>query len=275
VSTAAPRPRRPTLAEFRDVAQPPEIRERATSEHWIGHLYQRDLSPYLSRPLALAGFSPNAVTAMMICCGIGGGLALLLPGLMGAVLAALLVQLQMLLDCADGEVARWTGRFSPAGIFLDKVGHYSAESMIPLCLGVRAAGGLFGMDEHYGYVALGAVLALVIVLNKALNEMVHVARAFTGLGRLPEQGSTSAPRRGLLARLRSMARFVPFHRLYHSVEMTLIILLVTVVFSLAGADAASVVAARWLVIVLTPLAVLSLIGHLVAILTSSRLRAES
>ncbi len=269
------RPARPTLAEYRAVVQPPEIIGRKNSEHWVGDLYQRRLSPHLSRPLALAGFSPNGVTALMIVAGAGGGLALLLPGLIGVILAALLIQLQMLIDCADGEVARWTQRFSPAGIFLDKVGHYTAESFIPLCLGIRGAGGLSGMGEHYGYVALGAVLALVVVLNKALNDMVHVARAFTGLGRLPEAAATSAPRHGLLARARAAARFLPFHRLYHSVEMTLLILVVTIGFVVVGVDSASTVAARWLVIVLTPLATLSLIGHLVAILTSSRLRVGS
>ena len=266
------RPARPTLAEYRAVAQPPEIRGRATSEHWVGDLYQRRISPYLSRPLALAGVSPNGVTGLMILSGVCGGLALLVPGVTGVVLAVLLVQLQMLFDCADGEVARWTQRFSPAGIFLDKVGHYAAESTIPLCLGIRAAGGLGGMSEHYGYVALGAVLALVIVLNKALTDMVHVARAFTGLGRMPEGAATSAPRVGLLARLRGIARYVPFHRLYHSVELSLLILVVTLLVVVAGVDDASVTAARWLVVVLVPLATLSLAGHLVAILTSARLR---
>lgn len=270
------RPARPTLAEFREVVQPPEIRGRKSSEHWLGDLYQRAISPYFSRPLALAGFSPNAVTGLMILAGAGGGLALLIPGLAGVLVAAVLIQLQMQLDCADGEVARWTQRFSPAGIFLDKVGHYTAETMIPLCLGIRAAGGLARMDEHYGYVALGALFALVVCYNKALNDMVHVARAFTGLGRLPEGGTVSAPRHGVLSTLRSIARFVPFHRLYHSVEMSLIVLVVTVVFGLVGVgEDASVEAARWLVMILTPLAALSLIGHLVAILSSSRLRTES
>ncbi len=267
------RPSRPSLEDYRRVAQPPEIRGRATSEHWVGDLYQRRISPYLSRPLALAGVSPNGVTAMMIVAGGCAGLALLVPGVWGVVLAALLAQAQMQLDAADGEVARWTGRFSPAGIFLDKVGHYTAESLIPLCLGIRAAGGPARMGEHYGYVALGAVLALVIVLNKALNDMVHVARAFSGLGRMPEGGVVSTPRQGLVAAARSAARFVPFHRLYHSIEMTLLILVVTLVAVLAGVADAPLTAARWLVVALVPLATLSLIGHLVAILTSSRLRA--
>ena len=70
------------------------------------------------------------------------GFALLIPGLWGAVLAVLLTQLQMLWDASDGEVARWRGTSSPLGIFLDRVGHYLTESLIPIGLGVRAAGRL-------------------------------------------------------------------------------------------------------------------------------------
>ena len=102
----------------------------------------RRISPYLTRLLIRAGLTANAVTALMIVTGAASGFALLVPGLGGAVLAVLLTQLQMLWDASDGEVARWRGTSSPLGVFLDKVGHYLAESLIPLALGVRAAGGL-------------------------------------------------------------------------------------------------------------------------------------
>jgi hypothetical protein len=138
-------------------------------------------------------------------------------------------------------------------------------------LGVRAAGGVSMAGYHLGYLVLGAVFAWILVLNKALNEMVHVARAFTGLGRLPEGGTVSLPNNGLLAGVRRAARFVPVHRVFHSVEMSLLILVLTIVFVLVQPSDGSVEAARWLVIVLTPLAALSLLGHFVAILTSSRL----
>ena len=45
-------------------------------------------------------------------------------------LAVVLGQLQMLVDCCDGEVARWRRTSSPAGVFLDKVGHYTTEALI-------------------------------------------------------------------------------------------------------------------------------------------------
>ncbi|MFY0406229.1 CDP-alcohol phosphatidyltransferase family protein [Solicola sp. PLA-1-18] len=265
----APRPARPTFAEFRAIAQPPEIRARKSAEHWTADLYLRDISPYLSRPLVRLGFSANGVTGLMILCGWAAAASLLLPGLGGVVLAVFFGQLQMLVDCCDGEVARWRGTSSPAGVFLDKIGHYTTEALIPIALGVRAAGGVGDAAEHPGWIAVGALLAVVIMFNKALNDMVHVSRAFAGLPRVPDSAEATAPRPGLVARLRRAARFVPFHRLYHSVELTLLALAAAVVDLLVGGTDAT----RVLVTALLPLALLAVVGHVAAIMASSRLKA--
>ena len=158
----------------------------------------------------------------MILVGWSTAAALLIPGIWGALLAVVLGQLQMLVDCCDGEVARWRRTSSPAGVFLDKVGHYTTEALIPLALGIRAAAYPLEFPADFLWTTVGALLALVIVLNKALNDMVHVARANAGLPKLADTHGETAPRGGLVAKLRKAARFLPFHRLYHSVELTLI-----------------------------------------------------
>ena len=258
-------PERPTIAELRAVTQPPSVTGRRNSEHWTADLYQRQLSPYLTRVLIGTSITANGVTVLMIVTGATAGAALLVPGLVGAVLAALLAQLQMLWDCCDGEVARWRQTFSPVGFFLDKLGHTVAESAIPLALGVRADGGL---DSIGGWTTLGAVLAVLVLVNKSLNDAVHVARAASGLPRLQDRAEEAAPRPSSVRRLRSLARFVPFHRVFHSVEMTLLALVAAVVDSVAG----GLDGTRLLVGVLVPVAGLTVVGHLAAILTSSRLR---
>ena len=259
------RPGRPTIAELRAVTQPEAIRGRRNSEHWTADLYQRQISPYLTRWLVATSLSANAVTVLMIVTGAAAGAALLVPGLVGALLAALLGQLQMLWDCCDGEVARWRGTSSPVGVFLDKVGHTVAESAIPLALGVRADGGLGSLG---GWTTLGALLAVLVLVNKSLNDAVHVARATAGLAKLEDRAETATPQVSLLRRLRSMARYVPFQRVFHSVEMTLLALLAAIGDAVAG----DVDVTQALVVVLLPVACLTIVGHLLAILTSRRLR---
>ncbi|MCU1440150.1 MAG: CDP-alcohol phosphatidyltransferase family protein [Rhodoglobus sp.] len=258
-----------TIAQLRAVSQPPEVRLRANAEHWTASLYLRNLSPYLTWLLLKTSISANGVTGLMILVGWATAAALLIPGVVGAALALVLGQLQMLVDCSDGEVARWRSSHSPAGVFLDKVGHYTTEALIPIALGLRAAGWPLEFPGDYAWTTVGFALALVIVLNKALNDMVHVARANAGLEKLSDRKGEAEPSQRLVARLRRAARFVPFHRLYHSVELTMLAFATSIV----GLFLPPLSADRILVLALLPLAVLALIGHFVAIMASKRVRA--
>ena len=258
-----------SIAQLREVSQPPEVRQRANAEHWTASLYLRSISPYLTWVLLKTSISANGVTGLMILVGWATAASLLIPGIGGAALALVMGQLQMLVDCSDGEVARWRGTSSPAGVFLDKVGHYSTEALIPIVLGIRAAGWPLEFPVDFAWTTAGFALALVIVLNKALNDMVHVARANAGLAKLSDRKGEAEPSRAFVARLRRAARFVPFHRLYHSVELTMLAFAAAIV----GLFLPPLVAERILVLALLPLAVLALVGHFVAIMASKRVRS--
>lgn len=263
------RPRKPrTIAELRAVAQPPEVRSRKNAEHWTASLYLRNLSPFLTWLLLRTPITANGVTVLMILCGWAVAASLLIPGIGGAFLALVMCQVQMLVDCCDGEVARWRGSSSPAGAFLDAVGHYTTEAFIPLALAIRAAGYPFTPDGDFLWTTLGALLALTLVLNKALNDMVRVARANFGAPKLTYSYAEMAPRGGLLARIRRMAKVVPLHRIFHSVEMTMVIFVAAIVGLFTG-DAAAM---RVVLVVLLVLGVLTLVGHFIAIMASKRVR---
>jgi len=262
------RPAHPSIAQIREVCQPPAVRGRRNSEHWTADVYLRDISPYLTRVLLRTPITANQVTWLMIATGVSAAAVLLIPGLFGGILAALCGQLQMLWDCCDGEVARWRQKSSPTGVFLDRVGHYTTEGLIPIALGMRAAGFPDTGWVHSVWPLIGALLAVIVLYNKSLNDMVHVSRAYNNLPRLEERAEVSAPTASGLRRLRSIARFVPFHRSYHSVEMTLLALVAAVIDVPLG----SLLATQILVAGLAIFGVVTIVGHLASILTSSRLR---
>lgn len=265
------RPDRPTIAELRVVTQPPAVRGRKNSEHWVADVYLRSISPHLTRQLLKTGVSANTVTWFMIATGASAGLALLVPGMPGAFLALFLAQLQMLWDCCDGEVARWRETFSPAGTFLDKIGHYTAESVIPVCLGIRAAGAGAEWNQPGQYAYAGALLAILVMFNKALNDMVHVSRAFAGLPRLEDVAGVGEPTRSGLARLRRLVRYFPFNRIFHSVEMTILAFLAAIGDVLVGGLGVT----RVLVVAMLGLSVVTVVGHVAAILSSTKLRSPA
>ncbi len=262
-----PRPQQPTVAQMREICQPPEIRLRP-AEHWTADLYQRKLSPYLTRVLVRLGFSANGVTWLMIVTGILAGVALLIPSLPGAILAVLLGQLQMLWDCCDGEVARWRQTSSAAGIFLDAVGHYAAEASICIALGFRATGSPSTWSTPSWYMVCGGILAVLILFNRGLNEMAISARYRAALPKVADAVNVAVPNSTGVAKLRSAARVVPLHRVLHSVELTLLIFVAACI----DAGAGSLIATRVLLVLLIPGTLLVLAGHLIAILSSDRLK---
>ncbi len=258
----------PSIEQIREVCQPPSVRDRENSEHWVADVYLRDISPYLTSLLLRTSITANGVTYLMIATGALAGVALLIPGMPGASLALLLGQMQMLWDCSDGEIARWRGTSSPKGVFLDRVGHYVAEAFIPLALGLRAAGFPDPGWLDTAWPLIGALLALIIMFNKALNDMVHVSRAYNNLPKLEDKESVGVPSVSGLRRVRSLARFVPFHRAYHSVELTILAFLAAVGDLFTG----DLQVTRILVAALTILGVFTIIGHFMAIMTSSKLK---
>ena len=258
----------PSLAELRAVAQPPEHIARYNSEHWAGALYIRHQSIYATRALLPTGISPNGVTWLMIAVGVLGALAIPLPGLVGPVLAVLAMQVQILLDCSDGEVARWRQRFSPAGIYLDRIGHYATEAAIPAAVGLRADGySLAHPLEVGGWTVLGLFVAVVVLLNKAFTDLVHVARAKTGRPMLEDVAATTQSRVSGLAAVRRAMGYLPIFRAFVAVEASLLVLVAGVVDVARG----DLLGTQILVVVMVPLALITAGGHLVGVLTSSRL----
>ena len=264
------RPTNPTIQQIREVTQPVEILSRANSEHWLNDVYLRSVSPYFTKIFIKANMSPNAVTVIMIGIGKIAALSLLISGLPGALLAAALAQFQMVIDCSDGEVARWQEKYSPAGIFLDKVAHYTVEALVPVALGIRAAGGMSVFSSHVmtWWPWLGACLAVLVLLNKALNDAVHIARAQTGREKLEDVKTLREPTHGLLALLRSMTKFFPFQRIFHSIEMTMLIAVAAIVDAATG----SLAWTQHLLVAMCVLAAVTVVGHFLAIMSSSRLK---
>src|SRR4051794_34673092 len=221
--------RRPDLAELRAVVHPPEVVTDVSREHWMGRVYMRKLSIRLTRLLSPTSVTPNALTWGMVVAGLAAALVLTIPSPWATVGAVLLIQVQVLLDCSDGELARWRGMSGPRGIFIDRLGHYTTDAFVVAAVGVHADGGL---SSPGGWTTIGLAGAVTVLVSRAETDLVHVARAYVGMARAGHEAVH--PRAAGVRRLRTMAYRVPLNRLLLAWDLSLALLVVAVVDAIHG-----------------------------------------
>ncbi|WP_326625662.1 MULTISPECIES: CDP-alcohol phosphatidyltransferase family protein [unclassified Streptomyces] len=257
---------RPSVAELRPVVHPPGVKDRRSGEHWAGRLYMRELSLRVDRYLVNTRVTPNQLTYLMTVAGVLAAPALLVPGIPGALLGVLMVQLYLLLDCVDGELARWKQQFSLGGVYLDRVGAYLCDAAVLVGFGLRAAD-LWGSGRiDWLWAFLGTLAALGAILIKAETDLVGVARHQGGLP--PVKEAASEPRSSGMALARRAAGALKFHRLILCVEASLVILVAAVLDSIRD----DLFFSRLAIAVLAGIALLQTLLHLVSVLASSRLK---
>ena len=252
----------PSIAELREIAQPPSVTNRRSAEHWTGHLYMRRISIYGTRLALQLGLSADFVTGSMIVVGLGAVAIISVHGLWSAIVGALLIQLYLGLDCVDGEVARARRTIGARGIYLDRLGHYLVEGGLLVALGIRASDG--AMEP----VVIGLVAAIGVMLEKIETDLVSVARLAHGLGAAPD--GASEMKATSLAKGRRLARFFPVHLITHAAEASLLVLLAAVVDQIRG----DLMASRILLVVMAAITAAMVVLHLVSILTSRRLESD-
>jgi phosphatidylglycerophosphate synthase len=243
------------------------VKDRRSGEHWAGRLYMREISLHIDPYLVNTKITPNQLTYLMVVVGVLGGAALLIPGLPGAILAVVLFQIYLLLDCVDGEVARWRKQTSITGVYLDRIGHYLCEAALLVGFGVRGAD-VFHQEgsTNWLWAFLGTVAALGAILIKAETDLVDVARQRSGLPAVKDEASV--PRSSGLALARRAAAALKFHRLVGGIEASLFILVVAILDMIQG----DLFFTRLGIAILAGIAVVQTLLHLVSILASSRLK---
>lgn len=202
MNSASGQSRTPTIAELRAVCQEP-IRAAAL---WQDPLY-RHLSAYLTWVAVRLNRSPNQITLLSLAAGLAAGLLWLDPRPLALVLAAVLLQVDMILDYVDGEVARWTGRASVSGRFVEGIGGDVTDPLILIGLAWGAASSL--PDPWSGWTlalgVLGALSQLVFrwtpVVLLASITAVYMGRVDRDCGEATPQPSEQAGPHGSLGRL--------------------------------------------------------------------------
>jgi phosphatidylglycerophosphate synthase len=133
------------------------------------------------------GWSPNAVTIVSLALGVIAA-GLVATGQWWAwVVAAVLLQAALAIDCVDGEIARFTRRFSSLGAFLDAVGDRVKEYAV-----LAAVAAVAVREGAPGWPVAMAAMAAVTVRH--LEDYAYEDRLAYSRRSAPDVLSLAAPR---------------------------------------------------------------------------------
>ena len=118
----------------------------------------RPLSRKVTRIGLRLGWSPNAVTAGSLMLGVLAAALVATGNRWAWVAAAVVLQASLVIDCVDGEIARFTRRFSAFGAFLDAVGDRVKEYAVFAALALVGA----RTGEDAWTLAIGAMAVVTV-----------------------------------------------------------------------------------------------------------------
>ncbi|MSP80921.1 MAG: CDP-alcohol phosphatidyltransferase family protein [Rhodospirillales bacterium] len=124
---------------------------------WIHHVAR-----VVARPLAKTSVTPNQVTTVRLATGLAAAGMLALGREPWPDVAAGVFVLAMVLDRADGELARMTGKTSPFGHAYDLIADATCNALIFVALGVGLRAGAFGSLAIPMGVAAGLAVAAIL-----------------------------------------------------------------------------------------------------------------
>ncbi len=150
---------------------------------WKSYFCSEFYSCYFSRPgavflvglLSYTPVTPNQITLLMGIFGLLGGFLFCFGTTWSFLIGGCCFILLNILDCADGNLARFTGRTSSIGDYLDRIVHYVTDSAFILGIGV-------GLFRQYGILTLlllAIILEIIALTNGLLRDLLITCRIVT------------------------------------------------------------------------------------------------
>lgn len=139
-------------------------------------LLHRIVRPVVRR-IATTRIRPNHLTALRIAMALAAAAAFAAGRDYLIYVGSGLFVLSALLDRADGELARYTGRFSKMGHRLDLIADFGADALLFMAMGIGAQTGWLGWTAPVlGVVSALGIAALFWNLNKPGTASIRPVR---------------------------------------------------------------------------------------------------
>jgi hypothetical protein len=181
----------------------------------------RPLAAVVLVPLARTSVTPNQVTLATLVVFAGGAAVMALgPAWSALIIGAVLLELSYVLDCVDGQLARWKGTSSPVGAHLDFLMDEIKAFLLVAAVAVRLwrAGGdaRWLLEGLLGLAAVAIAISLTTFIRRPEYAAATGAVVARGAGDYGEGFDAPAPprRRSPLALVEALGRFIVHYPSY-------------------------------------------------------------
>lgn len=142
---------------------------KTEAEDWYCINICRKITIYITKLLLYTPITANQVTLLSMIAGFAAGVLFGFGTHFQSLAGALLLQLWLILDCVDGEVARYRGTTGICGKYVDTLNHCMTEPFVFLCVGF----GLYVLFDNISIFVLGVLVALFLVWSSYSANLVY------------------------------------------------------------------------------------------------------
>ena len=152
------------MESWREFSKKIEKDQTDLKADWYGRFFVWKISAPITYLLVRTPISANQVTVIQEIVGSIGAIMLAVPNIKIMLFGIFLIQFGFILDCVDGEVARYKGQSSVRGVFLDLIGH---QIVIPFYIFFISLG-VFIRTGYMDAIIVGFLGALFIIPTERL-----------------------------------------------------------------------------------------------------------
>jgi phosphatidylglycerophosphate synthase len=181
----------------------------------------RPLAAVLLVPLARTRVTPNQVTLATLGVFLAGAAMMAVCPARGAlVISAVILELSYVLDCVDGQLARWKGTSSPVGAHLDflmdEIKAFVLVAAVAIRLWLPGHADRWLLEGLLGLAAVASAISLTTFVRRPEYAAATGAAISHGAGDYGDGFDAPAPatRRSPLALVESVGRFIVHYPSY-------------------------------------------------------------
>ena len=156
---------------YKKIVESLPVKKNSNSSWWVKLWVRKASFPFTYLFINL-GFSPNAVSVLSIAFVLSAcaGYAISTPA--SIITAVVLINVWLILDCVDGNIARCRKRKTTYGEFVDDIGGYYTVAFIYLAIGLCAynTGGVLTEAANKWIIVAGGVASICDILARLINK---------------------------------------------------------------------------------------------------------